>query len=114
MDSNDLGRPLRGNPLSSAAPMEPVPVSTKGFNRAQGRADVFPPRNCDPEVAAIMDELSKLQTMLTLQMRQGPVWMAAADLVQRTRVLIVERCFRPQMTDKDIVISANPKSGDAE
>ena len=33
----DDGRPLRGNLLSSASPMEPVPVSTKGFDQAQGR-----------------------------------------------------------------------------
>lgn len=34
----DDGRPLRGNLLSSASPMEPVSaVSTKGFDQAQGR-----------------------------------------------------------------------------
>lgn len=36
--AGDEGRPLRGNPLSSASPIEPLSgVSTKGFNRAQGR-----------------------------------------------------------------------------
>ncbi|WBO23908.1 hypothetical protein [Sphingomonas abietis] len=62
-----------------------------------GNVTVLPPRNCDPEVAQIMDELSKLQTWLVLQgARQGgQLEMSAADLIQRTRCLIVERCFNP-------------------
>lgn len=58
------------------------------------KVDILQPRACDDEASALLDELSKLQTLLTLQMRHGPVWIAAADLVQRTRILIIERCKR--------------------
>ena len=59
------------------------------------KMDVLPPRNCDPEVAGIMDELDRLQHWLVMQgaNSQGRVAMSAAELVQRTRCLIVERCF---------------------
>jgi hypothetical protein len=66
------------------APADPQPL----------QGTVLPPGGApDAEVAALMEELSKLQTLLTLQMRNGPVWIAAADLVQRTRCLIVERLY---------------------
>jgi hypothetical protein len=83
-----------GQPALVPTASSPQAVSTKGFDQAQGvDGQILQSRGCDPEVAAIMDDLSKLQTLLTLQMRHGPVWIAAADLVQRTRCLIVERCF---------------------
>lgn len=33
--------------------------------------------------------------MMVMNMQRGPEWIAASDLVQRTRVLIIERCKRP-------------------
>jgi len=61
-----------------------------------GKATVLQPRGTDDEASALLDELSKLQTWLTLQMCQGtPDAMAAVDLVQRTRILIIERCKKP-------------------
>jgi hypothetical protein len=62
-------------------------------------AEIMPPRSTDDEASAILDELSKLQTLLTLQMHEGPVWISAAGLVQRTRVLIIERCKRKPVYD---------------
>lgn len=63
---------------------------------------VLPPAPCDAEVSAMMTELSHLQTFLTLHGASfGPEarnFIAAADLVQRTRILIVERCFRKSAT----------------
>lgn len=59
--------------------------------------DVLSPRGCDDEVAAIMDRLDRLQSWLVLQctsQRGDPDFMSAATLVQDTRVLIVERCFK--------------------
>jgi|GEM_PF-4205124 len=48
----------------------------------------------DEEVAALMEELSELQTWTTLLMcRQTPGAREAMDLVQRTRCLIVERLY---------------------
>lgn len=58
------------------------------------RIDVLAPRSTDDEASGILDELNQLQALLTMQMRHGPVWIAAADLVQRTRILIIERCKR--------------------
>jgi hypothetical protein len=64
------------------------------------KAQVLRGRGCDDEVAGIMEELSRLQTwmtILTCQMRSDATPRAAIDLIQRTRCLIVERCFdRPK------------------
>ena len=90
-DRDDQGASAPQTGLAGAEAPEPDKPSRP--SAASHSADILPPRRCDDEVAGIMDELSKLQTLLTLQMRQGPVWIAAADLVQRTRVLIVERCY---------------------
>lgn len=57
-------------------------------------ATILSARSTDDEASALLDELSDLQTMMVMMMRQGPEWIAAADLVQRTRVLIIERCKR--------------------
>lgn len=67
----------------------PLPVAPQ-----PQQGTILPPGGApDAEVAALMADLSKLQTLLTLQMRHGPVWVAATDLVQRTRCLIVERLY---------------------
>lgn len=55
---------------------------------------VFPPRSTDDEASGILDELSRLQSWCVMQARHDPVGFGAADLVQRTRILIVERCGR--------------------
>lgn len=47
----------------------------------------------DEEVANLMAELSRLQTWCVMMMRKDSGGMPAADLVQRTRVLIVERLY---------------------
>ncbi|MEH3121152.1 MAG: hypothetical protein PGN16_04095 [Sphingomonas phyllosphaerae] len=54
---------------------------------------VFPPRSTDDEASGIVDELSRLQHWCVLQYAT-PGAMQAADLVQRTRILIIERCKR--------------------
>ncbi len=59
--------------------------------------EVIRPRGCDDEVSALMDRLDKLQSFLVLQAarnRGDRAFMSAATLVQDTRVLIVERCFK--------------------
>lgn len=53
----------------------------------------FPGGAPDAEVAAIMSELSDLQTWCVMMMRKDSGGMPAAELVQRTRVLIVERLY---------------------
>lgn len=63
--------------------------------------DVMAPRSTDDEASGILDELSKLQSLMVMQCRRGPEWMAAADLVQRTRILIIERCKRPSLIQGD-------------
>lgn len=63
----------------------------------KGQATVFPGRSIDDEASAILDQLSRLQHLMVMQMGRGPEWIAAADLVQRTRVLIIERCKRPSV-----------------
>lgn len=60
---------------------------------------VFPPRSVDAEAAAILDELSKLQSWCILQPTRGNI--ASADLVQRTRILIIERCKRHILTERE-------------
>ncbi len=60
-----------------------------------GAHDILPPRSTDDEASALLDELDKLQTWSTLLMcRQVEGARAAYDLIQRTRILIIERCKR--------------------
>lgn len=55
---------------------------------------VFPGGAPDDEVATIMDQLSDLQTWATLlACKRVPKSLEAIDLIQRTRVLIVERLY---------------------
>lgn len=58
------------------------------------RTDITPPRSTDDEASALLDELSRLQTWCIMQARHDAGATAAADLVQRTRILIIERCKR--------------------
>jgi len=62
--------------------------------RARPAVTVLEPRSTDDEASALLDELDKLQTLMALQMHRGAVWVAAGDLIQRTRILIIERCKR--------------------
>lgn len=64
-----------------------------GLTRHMHEGEIIAPRSTDDEASAILDELSRLQTWLVLNGRVAGA-MAAADLVQRTRVLIIERCKR--------------------
>lgn len=57
-------------------------------------AEILPPRSTDDEASALLDELSHLQTWCALMARHDPSGTGAADLVQRTRILIIERCKR--------------------
>lgn len=57
------------------------------------QGEVLAPRATDDEASAILDELSRLQTWCVMQAPR-PGASAAADLVQRTRILIIERCRR--------------------
>lgn len=62
--------------------------------------EVLQPRSTDDEASYILDELSRLQHWCTLLMcRQVPGAQGAADLVQRTRILIIERCKKPSILD---------------
>lgn len=60
-----------------------------------GSISVLPPRSTDDEASLILDELSKLQIWCVLQASNDRHAIAAADLVQRTRILIIQRCKRP-------------------
>lgn len=63
-------------------------------SRMHPATEVFAARSTDDEASALLDELAKLQHMMVMNMQRGPEWIAASDLVQRTRVLIIERCKR--------------------
>ena len=54
--------------------------------------EIMAPRCTDEEASSILDELSRLQAWCVMQMRHDRGATAAADLVQRTRILIIERC----------------------
>lgn len=54
--------------------------------------DVMAPRTTDDEASALLDELSKLQLWCLLQKDEDAI--GAADLIQRTRILVIERCKR--------------------
>lgn len=60
-----------------------------------GEIEVFPPRSTDDEASALLDELSGLQTWVTLLSGRGiPKVAEAIDLIQRTRIFIIERAGR--------------------
>ena len=61
---------------------------------ARTTGDVLPPRSTDDEASKLLDELSRLQSWCVLMARHDPHAVQAADLVQRTRILIIERCKR--------------------
>jgi len=63
--------------------------------RGGAKARRIPPGGApDAEVAALMEELSRLQTWTVMLMcKQMPGAQEAGDLVQRTRCLIVERLY---------------------
>lgn len=67
---------------------------------ARVAADILEPRSTDDEASAILDELSRLQSWCVMQ-HQTPGAMQAADLVQRTRILIIERCKRPSLLARE-------------
>ncbi len=57
----------------------------------------------DDEVACLMDELNDLQTWTALLCTRGvPKSREAMDLVQRTRVLIVERLYPSAITARKV------------
>jgi hypothetical protein len=62
--------------------------------RLRPSSEVLPPRSTDDEASKLLDELSRLQSWCVLMARHDPHAVQAADLVQRTRILIVERCKR--------------------
>lgn len=56
------------------------------------QGDILAPLR-DPEVSSLLAELNHLQTWCVLLSRtEGSRAISAADLVQRTRILIIERC----------------------
>jgi hypothetical protein len=61
---------------------------------------ILEPRSTDDEASAIVDALANLQTWCVMQSRASNPRdaLAAADLVQRTRCLIIERCKKPTPT----------------
>jgi len=61
---------------------------------------VLPPRSTDDEASALLDDLSKLQTWCIMQASRDRNAAGAADLVQRTRVFIIERCKRQSIQDR--------------
>lgn len=71
--------------------LTPPAYVSKGYDVTE--VTVFPPRSTDDEASAILDELSQLQSWCVLQYAT-PGAVQAADLVQRTRILIIERCKR--------------------
>ena len=68
--------------------------------RIHPATEVFAARCTDDEASALLDELSKLQHMMVMNMSRGREWVAASDLVQRTRILIIQRCKRPTIIDE--------------
>lgn len=64
------------------------------LSAARTTGDVLPPRSTDDEASKLLDELARLQSWCVLMARHDPNAVQAADLVQRTRVLIIERCKR--------------------
>jgi hypothetical protein len=80
--------------------MIPTPTPTKEIPMADAANHVevvgttFPGGAPDAEVHALMQELSDLQTWAVMLATRGlPKSREAMDVVQRTRVLIVERLY---------------------
>ena len=71
MSNQEVGAPHRGREVS---------------------AEILPPRSVDPETAALLDELSNLQSWCVMMTRKDSGGLPAADLVQRTRIHLIERC----------------------
>ena len=68
----------------------------------------------DQEVAAIMHDLSRMQTWtVMLATRQTPGASEAMDLVQRTRCLIVERLYPSRQPSPDTIAPAAVTSSPA-
>jgi hypothetical protein len=76
--------------MSRMAQAKARPIDTSKL----GPVTVLPPRSIDDDASALLDELSRLQSWCVMQL-PTPGAMQAADLVQRTRILIIERCKRP-------------------
>jgi hypothetical protein len=68
-----------------------IPPNWQG--RTELKATVMPPRNCDQEVADMMDRLSTLQTWCALMASKDLGAVTAIGIVQDVRCLIVERLF---------------------
>ena len=66
-------------------------------SRMHPATEIMEARSTDDEASASLDELSRLQTWCVMQMRYDQGAMAAADLVQRTRIVIIERCKKPSL-----------------
>lgn len=56
--------------------------------------EILPPQSTDAEASVLLTELSNLQTWCAMMARHDRAGIAAADLVQRTRIPIIERCRR--------------------
>lgn len=57
---------------------------------------VLPRSRIDPEAAALLHDLSRMQTWATMLMARSnptPGAREAFDLIQRTRAFVVERCL---------------------
>lgn len=66
---------------------------------SEGAATIMPKGAPDDEIATIMAELSRLQTWCILMASKDSGGVRAADLVQRTRCLIVERLYPSNTKD---------------
>lgn len=77
---------LRPEPATLSQPKALIPSALEG--------EILAARSTDAEAAALLSELAKLQMWCVMQARHDPGAIAAADLVQRTRILIIERCKR--------------------
>lgn len=74
---------------------------TGGYRQTIPHTTVMPGRSTDDEASALLDELTRLQSLMVMQCQRGPEWISAADLVQRTRVLIIERCKKPSRVEPE-------------
>lgn len=77
--------------LTEAERLASSPIDNAARN---ARYTILQPRSTDDVASALLDELDRLQTLMTLNMSRGREWVAAGDLVQRTRIFIIERCKR--------------------
>lgn len=81
----------------STAPILAGDPDPQAMAAMKPRARAIPPGGApDEEVAALMEELSRMQhwaVMLTARQDPTPGAREAMDLIQRTRCLIVERLY---------------------